>query len=59
MSQLALSDSFEYMCYGCTAIINSFTLTVWRSNLALNFFMKTLEANGFFQFKIIIYNCLS
>ena len=26
MSLLALSDSFEYLCYGSTAIINSFTL---------------------------------
>ena len=26
MSQLALSDSFEYICYGSTAIINIFTV---------------------------------
>ena len=25
MSSLALSDSFEYLCYGSTAIINRFT----------------------------------
>ena len=28
MSRSALSDSFEYPCYGSTAIRNSFTLTV-------------------------------
>ena len=26
MSHSSLSDSFEYLCYGSTAIINSFTL---------------------------------
>ena len=26
MSQLALSDLFEYLCYGSMATINSFTL---------------------------------
>ena len=29
MSYSALSDSFDYLCYGSTAIINMFTLTVW------------------------------
>ena len=33
MSWLALSDSFEYLCYGSTAIINIFSLTVWGSTL--------------------------
>ena len=33
MSSLALSDSFEYLCYGYTAIRNIFTLTVRGSNL--------------------------
>ena len=28
MSVLALSDSFEYLCYGSTASINIFTLSV-------------------------------
>ena len=28
MSQLALTDSFEYICYGSTTIRNMFTLTV-------------------------------
>ena len=28
MSQLALSDSFEYLCYRSTAIVEIFTLTV-------------------------------
>ena len=28
MSLFALSDSFEYLCYGSTATINIFTLTV-------------------------------
>ena len=32
-SYLALSASFEYICYGCTAIINIFTLTVRESIL--------------------------
>ena len=27
MSELALSDSFEYLCYGYTTIISIFTLT--------------------------------
>ena len=27
MSYLAFSDSFEYLCYGSTAIINIFTFT--------------------------------
>ena len=27
-NKAALSDSFEYLCYGCTAIMNIFTLTV-------------------------------
>ena len=31
MSLLALSASFEYLCYGSTTIINSFTFTVPRS----------------------------
>ena len=30
---LALSASFEYICYGYTAIINLFTLTVRGSTL--------------------------
>ena len=33
MSQLALSDSFEYLCYGSTAIRNMLTLTVLGSTL--------------------------
>ena len=32
-SQSALSASFEYLCYGSTANINSFTLTVHGSTL--------------------------
>ena len=28
MSKLALTDSFEYLCYGSTTIRNMFTLTV-------------------------------
>ena len=33
MSSLALPDSFEYLCYGSTAIRNIFTLTVQGSTL--------------------------
>ena len=33
MSQLAFSDSLEYLCYGSTAIINIFTLTVRGTTL--------------------------
>ena len=33
MSELALSDSFEYLCYGSMAIINIFTLTARGSTL--------------------------
>ena len=33
MSQLALSDSFEYLCYGSTAIINIFILTARESDV--------------------------
>ena len=35
MSYLAFSDSFEYLRYGSTAIINRFTLTV-RNRLKLS-----------------------
>ena len=28
MTSLALSDSFEYLCYGSNAIVNIFTFTV-------------------------------
>ena len=31
MSYSALSDSFKYLCYGSTTIINMFTLTVRRA----------------------------
>ena len=37
MSQLALSDSFECVCYGSTAIINVFILTVRGSTLDVRF----------------------
>ena len=30
---VTFSDSFEYLCYGSTNIINMFTLTVQRSTL--------------------------
>ena len=33
LAGLALSDSFEYLCYGSTAIENIFTLTVPGSTL--------------------------
>ena len=33
MSSLALSDSFEYLCYGSTAITNSLVRTVQGSTL--------------------------
>ena len=35
MSQLALSDSFEYLCYGFPAIRNILILTVRRSTLVV------------------------
>ena len=35
MSLLALSDSFEYLCYGSTKIKNIFTLTVRGSTLVV------------------------
>ena len=31
MSQLALSASFEYLCYGSTVIINIYILTFWKN----------------------------
>ena len=33
MSWLALSDSFEYLCYGSTTIINISTLIVQESDV--------------------------
>ena len=33
MSSLTVSDTFEYLCYGCVAIIDMFTLTVRGSTL--------------------------
>ena len=33
MPSLALSDSFEYLCYGSTATRNIVILTVWGSTL--------------------------
>ena len=33
MSSLALSDSFEYICYGSTTIRNNCTLTVGGSTV--------------------------
>ena len=42
MSQLALSASFEYLCYGTTAIIHIFTLTV--RGLTLNFRRQILTS---------------
>ena len=33
MSSLAFSDSFEYLCYGSTAVINILILTVRGSTL--------------------------
>ena len=33
MSSLALSDSFEYLCYGSTAITNIFTFDFSRQDL--------------------------
>ena len=36
MSWLALSDSFEYLCYGSTAIRNIFSFKVRGSTLDVN-----------------------
>ena len=44
LSQLALSDSFEYLCYGSTAIRNIFTLTVRRSSLDIDFRRENLKS---------------
>ena len=33
MSELALSGSFEYLCYGSTTIIHILILTVWGPSL--------------------------
>ena len=33
MASLALSDSFEYLCYGSTTIENICILTLWGSTL--------------------------
>ena len=33
MTQLAFSNLFEYLCYGSTATVNIFTLTVVGSTL--------------------------
>ena len=46
MSSSALSDSFEYLCYGSTAIINSFTLTVRGSIFTLTVRGSTLDVYG-------------
>ena len=35
MSLSALSDSFEYLCYGSTAVRNMFTLTARGSTLVV------------------------
>ena len=35
MSSLALSDSFEYLCYECNAIRNLFILTARESTLVV------------------------
>ena len=36
MSQFALSDSFEFLYYGCTTIVNIATLTVRQRGLTLD-----------------------
>ena len=36
MSQLTLSDSFDYLCYGSTININMFTLTLRGSTLDIH-----------------------
>ena len=41
MTLLALSHSFEYICYGSTAIENIFTLTVWGSTLDVRMILMT------------------
>ena len=33
MSQLALSDSFEYLCYGSTSITKKVIFIVWESTV--------------------------
>ena len=54
ISWLALSDSFEYLCYGCTTIINICTLPVRGSVLDVDLrdIKVNIQANsmGFFSF---------
>ena len=42
MSQSALPDSFEYLCYGSMAIINIFTLTVWGYTLVVSVYRRQI-----------------
>ena len=45
MSYLGLSDSFEYLCYGYTAIMNIFTLTLRGSTLVVRIWrLQTLDS---------------
>ena len=45
MSSLALSDSFEYLCYGSTTISNSSTVTVRGSLLVIRIWrLKAIPA---------------
>ena len=50
MSSLALSDSFEYLCYGSTTIRNIFILTVWGSTyrqiLMTKVYPRAVRVNG-------------
>ena len=39
---LALSDSFEYICYGSMAIINVFTLAVRGPNLVPDVYRRQM-----------------
>ena len=46
MYYLALCDSFEYLCYGSTAIINIFTLPVRGSTLRRQILMSKVNARA-------------
>ena len=46
MSYLALSDPFEYLCYGSMAIINIFTLTLRGLTLTTKVNPRTVRVKG-------------
>ena len=47
MSQLALSNSFEYLCYGFPAITNTYTLQMYVDSYSagINFSQPCMKLN--------------